>query len=122
MFPHERSLVSKMKNRPFALLGVNTDRNAAEVKQKNQKESITWRSWFDGSTGGPICKKFHIEAFPTLYLVDDKGVVRKKWVGAPSADEIDKAIEELVKNVEKNSKSSASNDDKPGGGKPASGS
>ena len=39
---------------------------------------------------------FKIKAFPTLYLIDAKGVIRHKWVGRPGNDKIDKAVEDLV--------------------------
>jgi peroxiredoxin len=119
MFPHERSLVDKMKNRPFALLGVNTDANVADVKQKNTAENISWRSWFDGKSN-VICGKYKVQGFPTLYLLDSKGVIKKKWLGGPNADELDGLIEELVKDAEKGApKASASNDSKPSDDKPA---
>jgi peroxiredoxin len=121
MFPHERSLVSKMKNRPFALLGVNTDSSADEVKQKNKQANISWRSWFDGR-GGPICGKYQIQGFPTLMLVDAKGIIRKKWVGGPKEGELDSLIEKLVKEAEKGSGSggtASADDKKPGDDKPA---
>jgi peroxiredoxin len=120
MFPHERSLVSKLKNRPFALLGVNTDNSAAEVKQKNVGK-VTWRSWFDGK-GGPICKQYSISAFPSLFVLDHKGIIRKKFVGGPDPKVLDALIEKLVKEAEKagGSGGTASADDKkPGDDKPA---
>jgi peroxiredoxin len=119
MFPHERSLVSKLKNRPFALLGVNTDGSADEVKQKNKQANVTWRSWFDGK-GGPICKQYSISAFPSLFVLDHKGIIRKKFVGGPDPKVLDTLIEKLVKEAEKTSGGgSASADDKPGEDKPA---
>ena len=48
MYPHERSLVENMAGRPFALLGVNTDDDLAQLKHVIQKEQINWRSWWDG--------------------------------------------------------------------------
>ena len=52
MFPHERSLVAKMKDEPFALIGVNSDKNFEKLKQKEYKdEKITWRSFWNGPEG-----------------------------------------------------------------------
>ena len=33
MYPHERSLVKRMANRPFALIGVNSDRDREKLKE-----------------------------------------------------------------------------------------
>jgi hypothetical protein len=98
MYPHERSLVKKMQNKPFVLLGVNSDRDRDALKPALEKEKITWRSfWNGGSTDGPISRMFKVTGWPTLYLIDAKGVIRNKFVGSPSPDVLDKAIEKLVK-------------------------
>jgi len=101
MYPHERSLVKKMEGKPFALVGVNSDRDKAELKKAMEKENITWRSfWNGGSTGGPISTAWAVRGWPTLYLIDHKGVIRKKWVGSPGNEVMDKEIDKLVKEVE----------------------
>jgi thioredoxin family protein len=98
MYPHERSLVKKLKDKPFALIGINSDGNREELKKVLEKEEITWRSWWDGgSTGGPIASHWNIRGWPTLYLVDHKGVIRDKSVGSK---DMDKLIEQLVKEAE----------------------
>jgi len=115
MFPHERSLVKKMQGKPFALLGVNTDGNLNQVKSDLKKENITWRSWYDGQ-GGPICSKFAVRSFPTIFVLDEKGVIRYKNV---RNEQMDQAVETLVKDLEKRSpKESASADEKSSEDKP----
>ena len=41
MYPHERSLVKKLANQPFVLVGVNSDRDREEIKKVMAKEGIT---------------------------------------------------------------------------------
>src|SRR6516162_3469857 len=102
MYPHERSLVKKMEGKPFVLLGINSDQTRDDLKKTIKDEKMTWRSWFDGpGTSGPIATKFKVRGWPTLYLVDQKGVIREKWVGSPGNETLDKAIENLVAEVEK---------------------
>jgi hypothetical protein len=96
MFPHERSLVKRLENKPFALLGINSDGNRQEVREKNEKEKITWRSWFDGSTRGPICRQYGVTGFPTILVLDGKGVIRYKGV---RGEEMDKAVDTLLKEM-----------------------
>ena len=96
MYPHERSLVDRLKNEPFVLLGINTDPDKTQYREEAKKNGITWRSAIDGSTSGPICSKWGIEAFPTLYLVDAKGVIRQTWQGSPGDEVLDKEIDKLV--------------------------
>lgn len=96
MYPHERSLVARMKGQPFTLIGVNSDK-MERVKEAIKKENITWRSWFDGgSTGGPIAKQFSVRGWPTLFLIDHEGIIRNKWVGSPGGETLDREIEKLV--------------------------
>jgi hypothetical protein len=99
MYPHERSLVSRMANKPFALLGVNSDSNRKELRDVVlKKEKITWRSWWDGgSTGGPIAKQYGVRGWPTIYVLDGKGVIRFKNIRGP---DLDKAVDILVKELE----------------------
>jgi hypothetical protein len=104
MYPHERSLVKKYDGKPFVILGINSDADRKELKKILEKEKITWRSWFDnGTTGGPIATKWHVQGWPSLYLVDHKGVIRDKSLGSK---DMDKLIEELVKDAEEAGKTS----------------
>ena len=93
MYPHERSLVSAMNGRPFALIGVNSDKKDL-AKEAMKREDITWRSFWDGgSTGGPIAKQYQVRGWPTIFVIDHRGVIRYKNV---RGEEMDKAVEELL--------------------------
>jgi hypothetical protein len=100
MFPHERSLVKKLADKPFVLLGVNSDPRG-DLKQMNEKEQITWRSWSQGSTGGPISSLYGIQAWPTLVFIDPKGVVRHVFVGNPGDQKLDEVIDQMLQEAEK---------------------
>ena len=98
MFPHERSLVARLKDEPFALIGINSDKDLETVAELNTKESITWRSFWNGpdGTGGPISKRWGITGWPTLYLIDAKGKIRHKFTGNPGDEKLDALIDALV--------------------------
>jgi hypothetical protein len=100
MYPHERSLVKKLEGRPFALVGVNSDTDREALKPVLEKEHITWRSFWNGGTAGPISNAWNIEGWPTLYVVDARGVIRHKFLGSPGDAELDRAIEDLVREAE----------------------
>jgi hypothetical protein len=108
MFPHERSLVKRMaeEKKPFALIGINSDRDLKDAKAKNEKQEITWRSFWCGKdgTGGEIPSSWRVKGWPTLYLIDHKGVIRHKFLGSPGGEKLDGFIEELVKEAEKDLK------------------
>ncbi len=97
MYPHERSLVSKLANKPFALLGINSDNNRNELKKVLVKEKITWRSWWNGgSPSGPIAAQYKVGGWPTIYILDARGVIRHKQEGGPVPDAV---IDALLKEV-----------------------
>ena len=98
MYPHERSLVKRLAGKPFALLGVNSDRDREALKEVMAKEEITWRSWWDGgSTRGPIAGQFNVSSWPTIYVLDAKGVIRYKGVRGAA---MDKAVDTLLAEIE----------------------
>jgi peroxiredoxin len=97
MYPHERSLVKKLEGQPFALLGVNSDPKD-RLKQVIKKENMTWRSWWDGgNTSGPIATKWNVSGWPTIYVLDPKGVIRYKEVREKAMDD---AVDALLKEIE----------------------
>jgi hypothetical protein len=105
MYPHERSLVKRLEGKPFVLLGVNSDQTRDDLKKAMEKERITWRSWFDGgSTTGPIAKTYRVQGWPTMFILDPKGVIRMRSVGSPGEAELDKIIDELVEEAVKDRK------------------
>jgi len=73
MLPHERALVKRLENQPFALIGINSDGDAERVKKILADNQITWRQAVDGSTGGPLARSFGVHSWPTIYVLDAQG-------------------------------------------------
>jgi len=74
--------VKKFDDKPFAIVGVNSDSSRETVKEVVAREKIPWRSFWDGGLiGGPIQSQWNISAFPTTYLIDHRGIiVGKVWL------------------------------------------
>ena len=85
MYPRERSLVKRLENQPFALLGVNSDSDLEQLRPVLERENITWRSFWNGpeGTGGPISTKWNVSGWPTVYILDREGVIRYKGHSLP---------------------------------------
>ncbi len=98
MYPHERSLVIRLANKPFALLGINSDGDRDELRKTVIEERITWRSWWDdGSVNGPIQTNWQVTLRPTIYILDANGIIRHKNVEANDLDRIiDTMLDELT--------------------------
>ena len=59
---------------------------------------MTWQSFWDGgTTNGPISTRWAITAWPTVFVLVHKGVIRYKNV---HGDKVDEAIETLLKEAE----------------------
>jgi hypothetical protein len=94
MYAHERSLVEKYADKPFAIVGINSDRDRDKLKERMAEEGITWKSFFDGGgTRGPIASAWNVSGWPTIYVLDAEGRIRFKDV---RGEEMDAAIEELM--------------------------
>ena len=97
MYPYERSLVQRMQGKPFALLGVNSDKDRNELKKVLAQEKITWRSWFNGDTAGGIPEAWGIQSWPSIFVIDHKGVIRYRDI---EGDTLDNAIAVLLKEMD----------------------
>jgi hypothetical protein len=93
MYPHERSLVKRLENKPFALIGINSDEDKEKLKPVLAKEEITWRSFWDQSTEGPIATAWNVSGWPTIYVLDAQGTIRAKNV---RGEELDRVVDSLL--------------------------
>jgi len=106
MFPHERSLVKRLEGKPFALIGINSDSDKEQLKKVMEAEQITWRSFWDGgNTNGPIATRWNVSGWPTIYVIDGKGVIRYRDVREQA---MDKAVDSLLEELERGSSSDQS--------------
>jgi hypothetical protein len=98
MYPHERSLVKRLEGKPFALIGVNSDRDLKKLKPRLEEEKITWRSFWNGAggTNGPISNKWQVRGWPSIWVIDANGVIRYRDVRGPAMDRaVDSLLEEM---------------------------
>ena len=97
-----------MEDKPFALLGVNTNRyDPKKLKEVMDKEQLNWRSFADTADGeglGIISSAWNLQGTPTLFVLDHKGVIRYRWLGSPGENAIDEALNKLIKEAEGNDK------------------
>ena len=98
MFPHERSLVRRMADKPFAIIGVNSDqdigrKNLDEIREVVKEKNLSWRSFQNTGSEEKISATWNVKGWPTTYLIDKDGVIRYKNVRGEALDE---ALEELM--------------------------
>jgi AhpC/TSA family len=93
MLPHEKEMVERLKNRPFALIGINSDGGRSALQKILQEQGITWRNAVDVSTNGPIAKRWNVRGWPTIYILDAKGVIRYRGL---RGQEMEQAVMTLL--------------------------
>ena len=98
MYPHERSLVKRLKDKPFALIGMNSDGDLDTLREVRVEKELTWRSFWNGpsGTGGPISAAWGVRAWPTIYVIDAEGVIRFKNV---RGERMDAAVDQLLEEM-----------------------
>jgi hypothetical protein len=98
MVPHERSLVERLQGKPFALLGVNTEATREDLKEAQERQKITWRSFWDERRR--ITSKFNVQGFPTLFLLNHEGIIRQVYIGRPNDKDLERDIEQVIAEAE----------------------
>jgi thiol-disulfide isomerase/thioredoxin len=100
-YPYQRLMLEVHKGKPFAILGVNSD-SKLEVAQKSKKDNrLDYRAWWDGyvekkNTDGPIAEAWNVTGWPTIYVLDTKGVIR--FVNLRNEDVL-KAVSQLLREI-----------------------
>jgi hypothetical protein len=96
MLPHEKALVKRHEKQPFALIGINSDGKADEVKKILATNEITWRQAVDGTTSGKLATKWNVQGWPTIYVIDAQGVIRYRDV---RDEDMDRAVDTLLQEL-----------------------
>jgi peroxiredoxin len=95
MIPHERALVAKLQGRPFKLISLSADDRKETLTGFLEKEKMPWTQMWSGAEGGFV-DQYQIQFYPTIYVLDAKGVIRFKNVRNEAMDE---AVETLLKEM-----------------------
>lgn len=96
LYPHEAELSTKLRDKPFAVVGVNSDAPEA-LRAAIDREKFSFRWFADGSTRGPISSQWNVETWPMIYVLDKGGTIRWKSVGAAAENaDLDDAVERLL--------------------------
>ncbi len=96
LIPEKRKLAEKMKGRPFALLGVNSDSNQEQLDRALRRERITWPS-FREEDSRSISRSWGVGSWPSTFVLDERGVIRFRNL---RGNDLEAAVERLVWELE----------------------
>jgi peroxiredoxin len=96
LVPRERELVARRKDQPFALLGVDCKDDREAARKAMPREGMTWPSWYDGAADrGPIAERYHVRGFPSIFVIDSKGIIRARNPFTVDQDLVDKLLDQM---------------------------
>jgi thiol-disulfide isomerase/thioredoxin len=98
MIPHEREMVKHFEGKPFMLLSVSADDKKETLTKFLEKEEMPWTHWWAGRENA-FLKTYQVKFFPTIYVLDSKGVIRAKGL---RGDALEKFVEKLLEEEAKN--------------------
>lgn len=95
MIPHQTEMVQNFKNKPFELVSVSIDEKIETVDKFHAKRPMPWTQWFNGAEGG-ILSQWNISRYPTIIIIDKKGIIRHRNDGAMSGEELTAKVSALL--------------------------
>ena len=75
MPPTELGPVRVRTTAPSVLLGVNSDSDFQTIVRAKAREGLGYRTWWDGSTQGPISTDWNVWGWPSTFILDEDGVI-----------------------------------------------
>lgn len=99
MIPHQRELVKRLDGKPFVLVSISVDEKRATLAGFLKKEPMPWTHWYEGP-GGKIIADLNVCSYPTIYVLDAKGVIRHKDLRGKF---LDQTVDALLKEIEEKS-------------------
>lgn len=79
-YPYHRFMLELYEDKPVVLLGINSDGELDTIRQAKIDEGLAYRTWWDGHatvpTAGPIATAWNVLEWPTIYILDEDGVIR----------------------------------------------
>ena len=94
MYPHERSLVDEMKGRPFALIGVNSDKDLDKIRRIVKEKKLNWRSFQNkpAAAKNSISAAWGVRGWPTIVIIDENMRTRYRGHDGTAAIELAKRL------------------------------
>lgn len=84
-----------MRGKPFEIVGVNGDDDQQAARAAVADHGMTWRSFRNRNGAQTISLDRHVWGWPTLYLIDQKEIIRPRWTGIRQ-EGLNVAIDQLI--------------------------
>lgn len=105
--PHLRALVERLKDEPFALIGVNTGDSEEAYRKGVEDYGVSWTCAWQGPRVSPISDLFRVRGYPTILVLDGEGRIRHRGLRGASLGE---AVDELLAEARQSGKGEGRSD------------
>ncbi len=92
MIPHEREMMQRLAGEPFALLSVSCDEEKQALTDFLAENPMPWNHWWVG-TESEFGRLLNITSYPTIFVLDAKGIVRFKNL---RGEKLEEAVRSLL--------------------------
>jgi peroxiredoxin len=69
-----------------------------KLKAVMDKDELNWRSF---TAQDKVKAEWGDPGTPAYFVIDAKGIIRHKWVGAPGEKTLDSALDKLLQEIER---------------------
>jgi Thioredoxin-like len=88
-----REIAEKFDGQPLVILNVSLDSDEKAWKDFVARNGMTWLTYRDGSSTGPISRLFDVNAIPHTFTIDADRVLQNEHIGDASlAGELKKLL------------------------------
>lgn len=86
--------MEELKDKPFALVGVNSDQTVARAKQAIAKNQLNWRSFQNKPDGQDtaIADDWAVQGWPTIVVLDGERKIRYRGHDGDEATKVAKSL------------------------------
>ncbi|GAC1351694.1 MAG: hypothetical protein NVS3B20_15760 [Polyangiales bacterium] len=94
-FPKLDAIYRRHRGEGLSVVGISEDDDSKQIPRFIRETGVTFDIALD--PGGPAAKRYRVEAVPTQFIIDRRGVVRFVHADAGDADVIEREVESLLK-------------------------
>jgi peroxiredoxin/outer membrane lipoprotein-sorting protein len=79
--PHLRDLYGRLKKQGFGIILINVGDDAKTIRDFSKKSRLAFPIVMNHKGGPDVVRLYHVDTFPTNYLIDAKGKIIARFVG-----------------------------------------